>query len=122
LAHARTRSRGRGEVERKQEGIERLSGSGSASKHEWMAGRLGDELTLSRLAAEAGMSERSFGRRYQASTGLTPTRAVERLRVEAAHQLLSETRLPLKRIAALRLRQRGNHAAQLPARAGHRAQ
>ncbi len=71
-----------------------------AALHEWMAGRLGDELPLSRLAAEAGMSERSFSRRYHASTGLTPMRAVERLRVEAARQLLSETRLPLKRIAA----------------------
>ncbi len=71
-----------------------------AALHEWIAGRLGDELTLSRLAAEAGMSERSFSRRYQESTGLTPARAVERLRVEAARQLLGETQLPIKRIAA----------------------
>jgi len=62
-----------------------------AALHEWMAGRLGDELPLSRLAAEAGMSERSFSRRYQASTGLTPTRAVERLRVEAAREPSSKS-------------------------------
>ncbi len=45
------------------------------------------------------MSERSFVRRYTAATGLTPARAVERLRVEAVRHLLSETRLPAKRIA-----------------------
>jgi transcriptional regulator GlxA family with amidase domain len=45
------------------------------------------------------MSERSFSRRYAAATGLTPARAVERLRVEAARHLLSDTRLPIKRIA-----------------------
>ena len=45
------------------------------------------------------MSERTFARRYRAATGLTPGRAVERLRVEAARQLLTETGLPYKRIA-----------------------
>ena len=33
------------------------------------------------------------------ATGITPARAVERLRVEAARRLLSDTRLPVKRIA-----------------------
>ena len=37
--------------------------------------------------------------RYLEATGLTPGRAVERLRVEAARQLLSDSRLPVKRIA-----------------------
>jgi transcriptional regulator GlxA family with amidase domain len=45
------------------------------------------------------MSERSFSRRYAEATGVTPARAVERLRVEAARRLLSDTRLPVKRIA-----------------------
>jgi transcriptional regulator GlxA family with amidase domain len=45
------------------------------------------------------MSERSFSRHYLEATKLTPARAVERLRVEAARRLLSETRLPVKRIA-----------------------
>ncbi len=53
-----------------------------------------------RVASVAGMSERSFSCRYQESTGLTPARAVERLRVEAARQLLCETQLPIKRIAS----------------------
>ena len=45
------------------------------------------------------MSERSFSRHYAEATGLTPGRAVERLRVEAARRLLSESRLPVKRIS-----------------------
>jgi len=44
------------------------------------------------------MSERSFIRHYPDATELTPARAIERLRVEAARRLLSESSLPLKRI------------------------
>lgn len=68
--------------------------------HDWMVERLTDDLTLPALARKVGMSERSFSRRYVEATGITPARAVERLRVEAARHLLSDTRLPVKRIAA----------------------
>jgi transcriptional regulator GlxA family with amidase domain len=68
--------------------------------HGWISGNLAKDLSLPVLAQRAGMSERSFSRRYAAATGLTPARAVERLRVEAARRLLSDTRLPVKRIAA----------------------
>ena len=68
--------------------------------HSWMAGRLTDDLSLPALARKAGMSERSFSRHYVEATGITPARAVERLRVEAARRLLSDTRLPVKRVAA----------------------
>lgn len=67
--------------------------------HEWISRHLADEISLSILAKHAGMSERSFSRHYVEATGQTPARAVERPRVEAARQLLSETRLPVKRIA-----------------------
>ncbi len=67
--------------------------------HRWIGTHLGSDLSLAALAAEAGMSERSFSRRYVEETGVTPARAVERLRVEAARQLLAETRAPSKRIA-----------------------
>lgn len=67
--------------------------------HGWMADHLAGDLGLAALAREAGMSERSFVRRYRAATGLTPGRAVERLRVEAARRLLSESATPVKRIA-----------------------
>jgi transcriptional regulator GlxA family with amidase domain len=45
------------------------------------------------------MSERSFSRHYAEATGQTPARAIERLRVEAARRLLSESHTPVKRIA-----------------------
>ena len=67
--------------------------------HRWISAHLAGDLSLSRLAREAGMSERSFSRHYARATGLTPLRAIERLRVEAARRMLSETRLPVKRIS-----------------------
>jgi transcriptional regulator GlxA family with amidase domain len=67
--------------------------------HDWIDVHLAEDLSLPVLAAQAGMSERSFSRHYADATGLTPARAVERLRVEAARRLLSETPLPVKRIA-----------------------
>ena len=67
--------------------------------HDWIATHLADDISLKALAHEAGMSERSFSRRYAEATGLTPARAVERLRVEATRRLLSESRQPVKRIA-----------------------
>ena len=67
--------------------------------HDWINSHLDDELSLSVLAEQAGMSERSFSRHYAEATGQTPARAIERLRVEAARRLLSESRTPVKRIA-----------------------
>ncbi len=67
--------------------------------HEWIGKHLADDISLPVLAERAGMSERSFSRHYVEATGITPARAVEQLRVEAAQQLLSETRLPVKRIS-----------------------
>jgi transcriptional regulator GlxA family with amidase domain len=67
--------------------------------HHWIGVHLADEMSLAILARQAGMSQRSFSRHYTEQTGLTPGRAVERLRVEAARQLLLESRLPIKRIS-----------------------
>ena len=67
--------------------------------HAWMAERLDGDLSVAALAARAGMSERSFVRHYRQATGVTPARAVEQLRVEAARQMLGETRQPIKRVA-----------------------
>lgn len=67
--------------------------------HGWINKHLTDDLSLSVLADQAGMSERSFSRHYAQATGQTPARAVERLRVEAARHQLSESGIPIKRIA-----------------------
>ncbi len=67
--------------------------------HEWINEHLADDISLPTLAGQAGMSERSFSRHYSEATGLTPGRALERLRVEAARRLLSESSLPVKRVS-----------------------
>jgi len=87
--------------------------------HDWINGHLADELSLSVLADQAGMSERSFSRHYAEATGHTPARAIERLRMEAARRQLSES-TPAGQTdrAALRFRLGGNDAPQLPAPAG----
>jgi transcriptional regulator GlxA family with amidase domain len=50
----------------------------------WMRENLAERLTVDRLAERAGMSERNFARAFVAETRLTPAKAVERLRLEAA--------------------------------------
>ncbi|WP_213880905.1 GlxA family transcriptional regulator [Pseudomonas sp. dw_358] len=67
--------------------------------HEWIGQHLNGDLSIAVLAAQAGMSERSFVRHYRAETGQTPARAIELIRVEAARQLLSDTPASIKRVA-----------------------
>jgi transcriptional regulator GlxA family with amidase domain len=78
-----------------------LSGSDTRFErlHDWMKRNLRENLAVPVLAEQAGMSERSFLRHYRQSTGMTPARAVESVRVEVARQALAEACLPLKRIA-----------------------
>jgi transcriptional regulator GlxA family with amidase domain len=67
--------------------------------HAWILDNLAADLSVASLAAQVGMSERSFVRHYRAHTGNTPARAIEQLRVEAARRLLGDSALPIKRIA-----------------------
>jgi len=39
-------------------------------------------------------------RHYRAQTGITPARAIDQLRLEAARRLLGDTSFPVKRVAA----------------------
>ena len=67
--------------------------------HAWIAENLHQPLTVERLAERAGMSPRTFARVYMAAMGITPFKAVEAARLEAARLALEETDLPLKSIA-----------------------
>ncbi|WP_407866577.1 GlxA family transcriptional regulator [Phyllobacterium phragmitis] len=58
--------------------------------HAWILENLRGDLSLSRLAEQAHMSTRSFSRHYHQATGITPARAIEKLRVEAARQMLGQ--------------------------------
>ncbi|MBZ5763625.1 helix-turn-helix domain-containing protein [Rhizobium sp. VS19-DR104.2] len=51
---------------------------------------LGHNLSLGVLADKAGMSLRSFSRRYQKCTGRTPAQSIETFRVESARRLLED--------------------------------
>jgi len=68
--------------------------------HSWIAEHLAHDLSIGQLAAQVGMSERSFVRHYRSETGQTPARAIEALRVEAARRLLGESSLAIKRVAS----------------------
>ena len=65
---------------------------------ELMNASLNQELSLSRLAAECGLSSRHFARAFRISTGMPPHRWLLKRRVERAQELL-ETGLPLIDVA-----------------------
>ena len=53
---------------------------------DWISEHLDAPLHVETLAAQAAMSPRNFARRFAEETGVTPARAVERLRSEAARE------------------------------------
>jgi transcriptional regulator GlxA family with amidase domain len=68
--------------------------------HHWIRANLDADLSVAELAAEARMSPRNFGRVYLRETGLSPARAVENYRIEAAVRLLESTDKPVKVVAS----------------------
>jgi len=65
---------------------------------EWMQTHLDRPLDVPTLARRAGLTERSFYRKFTEATGKTPAQFVERLRLDAARALLAKD-MPLKAIA-----------------------
>jgi transcriptional regulator GlxA family with amidase domain len=57
--------------------------------------------TVPRLAERAVLSERHLARLFLAETGMTPGRFVERVRVEAARDLLAAGPTPVEAVADL---------------------
>ena len=66
----------------------------------WARARLDQPLEVERLAERAAMSPRHFARAFTAETGVTPAKAVERLRVEAARGPVEAGVEPIDHIAA----------------------
>ncbi|WP_306335812.1 GlxA family transcriptional regulator [Streptomyces sp. KL118A] len=58
---------------------------------QWITEHPADDLSVDALAARARLSPRHFARAFQADTGLTPGKYVERVRVEHARRLLEDT-------------------------------
>ena len=65
---------------------------------DWMQENLDQPLDVPTLAARAGLTERSFYRKFTEATGKTPAHFVEGLRLDAARTLLTRG-LPIKTIA-----------------------
>lgn len=66
---------------------------------EWARQRLGEPLTVARMARHAGMNVRSFARHFARETGTSPLRWLLRQRVLAAQQALETTDDRLERLA-----------------------
>jgi transcriptional regulator GlxA family with amidase domain len=94
-----------------------VSNSGVAIDSRRMGGQpdtllvTGGSRGLKAVTARAGLSERSFYRKFTEATGKTPAHFVESLRLDAARTLLAQG-LPLKAIA-------GKVGLSSPARLGH---
>ena len=60
---------------------------------------LAEDLTVDKLADQAGMSRRNFTRMFHRETGMTPADFIRAARVDAARRLLEDSSLPLKTLA-----------------------
>lgn len=67
--------------------------------HGWIAQNLQTRLSVEDLAEQTGMSPRNFSRIYKSVTGLSPARAVELMRLEAARTALEQTEKRISQIA-----------------------
>ncbi len=66
---------------------------------DWISQNLAGDLSVERMAERASMSPRNFARVYARERGQTPARAVSRLRLEAARNLLEQTNEQVSEIA-----------------------
>jgi transcriptional regulator GlxA family with amidase domain len=72
----------------------------TAAARAWALARLASPLGLDELAARAGMSRRTFTRRFRDEVGLSPGQWLTRQRVELARDLLETTELPAEEVAS----------------------
>jgi transcriptional regulator GlxA family with amidase domain len=69
------------------------------SLHNWLASNLHRKITVDMMAETCGMSPRNFSRRYSETMGVSPAKAIEAIRVDAARNLLATSDHSIKRIA-----------------------
>ncbi len=67
---------------------------------EWLKRHLGDEVSMTHLARSVGASQRNLNRRFKSAQGATPVEYLQRLRIDAAKNLLETTDLGLDDILA----------------------
>ena len=73
--------------------------AGLAPLLDWMRVNLDQRLEVERLAARAGMSPRTFARRFRAETGTTPLQWLLTARIRRAQLLLETTGWSIERVA-----------------------
>ncbi|MGP3934291.1 helix-turn-helix domain-containing protein [Nonomuraea sp. KM88] len=66
---------------------------------EWVAGRLGEEVTIESMAAHAGLSTRTLTRRFVDQLGTSPGQWLLAQRIATARGLLESSDLPLDAVA-----------------------
>jgi len=75
------------------------SGGHLEATRRWAAERLSEPLDVAALAGHAGVSPRTFARRFRAETGTTPLRWLLGRRIGEARRLLEESELPVEEVA-----------------------
>jgi transcriptional regulator GlxA family with amidase domain len=79
--------------------VPRAAAQSTAYAREWALGHLDHPLDVTRLAAEARMSVRTFNRRFREETGRSPGAWLIEQRVDHARQLLEATELAVDEVA-----------------------
>ncbi len=64
-----------------------------------LASQLDQPLVVAELAAQSGLSVRSFQRRFSQATGLSPQQYLQKLRMDSAEELLRNSNLPVTDIS-----------------------
>jgi transcriptional regulator GlxA family with amidase domain len=66
---------------------------------EWIAHHYREPAPVKAMVALSGLAERSFARRFQQATGLSPLQYVHTLRIEEAKQMLESSDQPVEAVA-----------------------
>jgi transcriptional regulator GlxA family with amidase domain len=85
-------------IERPLATSEGMAGSLEPTRR-WAAERLAEPLDIAAMSRHAGVSPRTFARRFREETGTTPLQWLLCRRVEEARRLLEETDLPIDALA-----------------------
>ncbi|WP_407181564.1 helix-turn-helix domain-containing protein [Bradyrhizobium sp. STM 3562] len=79
--------------------VRKTEGDALSSVFAWAQRHLDRDLTIAGLATRARMSRRTFIRRFEDATGISPGEWVVQARVSKARELLEATEIPIERVA-----------------------
>jgi len=79
--------------------VPKIESDALATVFAWAQRHLDRDLTISSLAAKARMSRRTFIRRFEDATGMSPGEWVVQTRVAKARELLEATQIPIEGVA-----------------------